>query len=49
MGKIDELNNLVSHVHDQIHKKIGAPAVFWSDGSVQACSTTKSAVLDRRF
>src|SRR5260221_651443 len=35
MGKIDELNNLISHVHDQIHKKIGAPLVMWSDGSVQ--------------
>lgn len=31
-GKIDELNNLVSHAHDQIHKVIGAPVVFWTDG-----------------
>jgi hypothetical protein len=27
-GKIDELNSLASHVHDQIHKVIGAPAVL---------------------
>ncbi len=41
MGKIDELNNLVSHVHDQIHKKIGAPLVMWSDGSVQSLFNNK--------
>ncbi len=35
LGKIDELNNLASHVHDQIHKVIGAPIVLWSSGSVQ--------------
>lgn len=33
LGKIDELNNLASHVHDQIHKIIAAPAVMWSTGS----------------
>jgi len=27
-GKIDELNGLASHTHDQIHKVIGAPAVL---------------------
>jgi hypothetical protein len=26
LGKIDELNSIASHVHDQIHKKINAPA-----------------------
>jgi hypothetical protein len=26
IGKIDELNSLASHVHDQVHKKINAPA-----------------------
>jgi hypothetical protein len=35
LGKIDELNNLASHVHDQIHKVIGAPLVLWSSGSLQ--------------
>jgi hypothetical protein len=33
-GKIDELNNLASHAHDQIHKIIGAPAVIWSDAPI---------------
>jgi hypothetical protein len=32
MGKVDELNNLASHAHDQIHKVSGAPLVLWSDG-----------------
>lgn len=32
IGKIDELNSLASHVHDQIHKVIGAPIVLWTDG-----------------
>nr|BBH90150.1 hypothetical protein KTC_49010 [Thermosporothrix sp. COM3]BBH90215.1 hypothetical protein KTC_49660 [Thermosporothrix sp. COM3]BBH90280.1 hypothetical protein KTC_50310 [Thermosporothrix sp. COM3] len=34
LGKIDELNNLVSHIHDQVHKVIGAPLVLWTDGNV---------------
>jgi hypothetical protein len=34
IGKIDELNNLASHVHDQIHKVIGAPIVMWTDGAI---------------
>lgn len=34
MGKIDELNNLASHVHDQIHKVIGAPVVMWTSSPV---------------
>lgn len=28
LNKIDELNSLASHVHDQIHKKIAAPALL---------------------
>jgi hypothetical protein len=28
LNKIDELNSLASHVHDQIHKKVAAPAVL---------------------
>lgn len=28
LGKIDELNSLASHVHDQVHKKIAAPALL---------------------
>lgn len=34
MGKIDELNNLASHVHDQIHKVIGAPLLISSSSKV---------------
>jgi hypothetical protein len=34
IGKIDELNNLASHIHDQVHKVIGAPIVLWAQGSV---------------
>jgi len=35
LGKIDELNGLASHVHDQIHKIIAAPLVMWSSGNIQ--------------
>jgi hypothetical protein len=35
LNKIDDLNNLVSHTHDQIHKVIGAPLVMWSTGIIQ--------------
>lgn len=35
LAKIDELNNLASHVHDQIHKVIGAPVILWTSGGVQ--------------
>jgi hypothetical protein len=34
MGKIDELNNLASHVHDQIHKVIGAPLLISSSSKL---------------
>jgi hypothetical protein len=34
LGKIDELNNLASHVHDQIHKVIGAPLLIATNSSV---------------
>ncbi len=34
IGKIDELNNLASHVNDQIHKIIGAPMLIASSGRV---------------
>lgn len=33
--KIDELNGLASHLNDQIHKVVGAPAVLWSSGGVK--------------
>lgn len=34
MGKIDELNNLASHVHDHIHKVIGAPLLIASSQKI---------------
>lgn len=34
LPKIDELNNIVSHIHDQIHKVVGAPVIMWSSGNV---------------
>lgn len=43
LGKLDELNNLASHIHDQVHKKIGAPMIFWSDatqGSIKNITDT---------
>lgn len=33
-GKIDELNSIVSHVHDQMHKVIGAPLMISADGAI---------------
>lgn len=32
IGKLDELNSLASHAHDQIHKVIEAPMVLWTGG-----------------
>lgn len=34
VGKVDELNSLASHIHDQIHKVIGAPIVLSVDGKI---------------
>jgi len=34
LGKIDELNNLASHAHDQVHKVIGAPLLIASSGAI---------------
>lgn len=33
IGKIDELNSLASHIHDQIGKVIEAPMVLWTGGA----------------
>lgn len=40
-GKVDELNNLASHAHDQIHKVIGAPALIASSGTITNISNTQ--------
>lgn len=34
LAKIDELNSLASHVHDQVHKVIGAPALIATSGAI---------------
>lgn len=34
IGIIDELNNLVSHAHDGVHKQINQPAIFWSKTAI---------------
>lgn len=39
IGKIDELNSLASHIHDQVHKVIGAPIVLWTNGKVGSLFT----------
>jgi hypothetical protein len=41
LNKVDDLNNLVSHTHDQIHKVIGAPLVLWSTGIIQNLFNTE--------
>lgn len=47
LSKIDELNNLVAHLHDQIHKVIGAPLVLWSAGGVSNLfGTTKRGATE---
>lgn len=40
IGKIDELNSLASHIHDHIHRVIGAPAVMWTTGDVTRIGQT---------
>jgi hypothetical protein len=43
LGKIDELNSIVSHSHDQIHKKINSPGVFWTEGPISNITPKKVA------
>jgi hypothetical protein len=47
LSKIDELNTLASHVHDQVHKVVGAPMVLWTTARVENISNiTKRASTD---
>lgn len=41
LGKIDELNNLASHVHDQIHKVIGAPLLIATSSPIAPLFNTQ--------
>jgi len=34
LGKIDELNSIVSHAHDHVHKLVENSRVMWDDGGV---------------
>jgi hypothetical protein len=34
VSKLDELNSLAAHVHDQIHNKIHSPQIFWGEGNI---------------
>lgn len=36
MGKIDELNSLVSHLHDYTHKAIRSPRILWTSGMISS-------------
>ena len=49
LGKIDELNNLASHVHDQIHKIIGAPLVMWANGNITQITNTPKRAATNEF
>jgi hypothetical protein len=52
IGKFDELNEVVSHVHDQIHLLIASPGIIASSGNVAnieaqaAAIKTRNATLD---
>jgi len=48
-GKIDELNNLASHFHDQIHKIIGAPMLISSSTSIANISQVTKRVPTSEF
>ncbi len=48
-GKIDELNNLASHFHDQIHKIIGAPMLIGSSTSIANISQVTKRVPTSEF
>lgn len=39
IGKVDELNSLASHIHDQIHKVIGAPKLIGTSGKIGSLFT----------
>src|SRR6266567_4611187 len=48
-GKIDELNNLTSHFHDQIHKIIGAPMLIGSSTAITNISQVTKRVPTADF
>jgi hypothetical protein len=42
LGKIDELNSIASHVHDQIHKKVNAPAYLAGVTSLKPLTSSQN-------
>ncbi len=49
LGKIDELNSLASHIHDQVHKVVGAPVVIFGGGNLRnllSSATKRGATED---
>lgn len=53
MGKIDQLNSLASHIHDQIHRAIEAPAILWAEGNIGQITgpgkQNKRAAMDSEY
>lgn len=48
IGKVDELNSLASHVHDQIHKVIEGAAIAWGGKGIEnAFGNTKRPATDQ--
>jgi len=48
-GKIDELNNLASHFHDQVHKVIGSPLLISSSSAITNISQVTKRVPTADF
>lgn len=48
LHKINELNSLASHIHDDIHKQIAAPKIFFGSGRIANAfaNTTKRGATD---
>lgn len=43
ISKIDELNSVIAHIHDQIHKLIACPQIISTDGDISAALKPKDA------
>jgi hypothetical protein len=46
LNKIDEMNSLASHTHDQIHKKVASPMILWASGDLSKVFRTKKRKAD---
>jgi hypothetical protein len=43
LGKIDELNSIMSHVADHIHKQINSPRILWTNSNVTPLFSNQTA------